>query len=128
MNRKFVDAVANGVIGAAIEVHRHLGPGLLESTYELALGHELELRGYSFVRQARLPVRYKALELDTAYRVDLLVNNCVVVELKVVDRLTPLHEAQLLTYLRHGGFTLGLLLNFNTTVLRDGIRRIVNRH
>lgn len=128
MNREARDRISSAIIGAAIEVHRHLGPGLLESTYEAALGFELQIRGHDVAHQARLPVRYKGLDLPTAYRIDLIVARTVVVELKVVERLTPLHEAQVLTYMRHGDFCLGLLLNFNVPVMRDGVRRLVHRH
>ena len=120
-----VNEITEAVIGAAIEVHRALGPGLLESVYTQCLCHELNLRGLSFVTEHSLPVVYKGLRLDCGYRVDLVVAGAVVVEVKAVDRLAPVHEAQLLTYLRLGGWQVGLLLNFNVAVLRDGIRRRV---
>ena len=120
-----VNEITEAVIGAAIEVHRALGPGLLESAYTQCLCHELNLRGLSFVTEHSLPVVYKGLRLDCGYRVDLVVAGAVVVEVKAVDRLAPVHEAQLLTYLRLGGWQVGLLLNFNVAVLRDGIRRRV---
>jgi len=120
-----VNQVTEAVIGAAIEVHRALGPGWLESAYTQCLCHELNLCGLSFVTEHSLPVVYKGLRLDCGYRVDLVVAGVVVVELKAVDRLAPVHEAQLLTYLRLGGWKVGLLLNFNVAVLRDGIRRRV---
>ncbi len=113
------------IIGAAIEVHRALGPGLLESTDEECLCHELNLRGLPFERQQSLPVRYKGAALSTGYRTDLVVANRVVVELKAVDELSPLHEAQLLTYLRLGGWPTGLLINFNVIRLQTGIIRKV---
>ncbi|MBN1874639.1 MAG: GxxExxY protein [Anaerolineae bacterium] len=113
------------IIGAAMEVHRVLGPGLLESAYEECLCKELELREFSFVRQHPLPVTYKGLHLDAGYRVDVLVDNRVVLELKAVETLHPIHEAQLLTYLKLGGWQVGLLINFNVEVLKDGIRRRV---
>jgi GxxExxY protein len=113
------------VIGAAIEVHRELGPGLLESTYEECLAHEFHLRNVPFERQKVVPVAYKGLTLDCGFRVDLLVDGLVVVELKAVDRLAGIHEAQLLTYLKLTGCKLGLLMNFNVTLLRDGIKRLV---
>jgi GxxExxY protein len=112
-------------IAAAIEVHRELGPGLLESAYEECLCYELSLRGLEFERQVPLPVRYKQVLLDCGYRIDLLVRKLVVVELKTVSALEPIHDAQLLTYLKLGGWQVGLLLNFNVPVLKDGIRRLV---
>jgi len=114
------------IIGAAIEVHRVLGPGLLESTYEACLADELAERGLKVERQKALPVKYREVLLDCGYRIDLLVEDMVIVELKVVDRLAPIHEAQLLSYLRLSGMPVGLLLNFNVTELRRGIRRLVN--
>jgi GxxExxY protein len=113
------------VIGAGIEVHRALGPGLLESAYEECLCHELGLRGIHFERQKPLPVAFKGVTLDCGYRLDLLVSNSVVVEIKAVETFLPIHEAQLLTYLKLGGWKLGLLVNFNVPLLKDGIRRIV---
>lgn len=118
--------ITDAIIGAAIEVHRHLGPGLLESAYEACLAFELGVRGLKVARQLQLPVRYKDINLDCGYRVDLLVEDAVIVELKVVDKLEPIHDAQLLTYLRLSGCQIGLLRNFNTAVLRQGIRRLVH--
>ncbi|HHS98495.1 MAG TPA: GxxExxY protein [Chloroflexi bacterium] len=120
-----VNALTGEIIGAAIEVHRALGPGLLESAYEECLCHELALRGIVFRRQVPLPLAYKGIQLDCGYRLDLLVEDTVVVEVKAVQEVLPLHEAQLLTYLRLGGWQVGLLLNFNVPVLRRGIRRLV---
>ncbi|MEQ8820092.1 MAG: GxxExxY protein [Sumerlaeia bacterium] len=117
--------VTNQVIGAAIEVHRALGPGLLESIYEECLSHELKLRGLGFQRQVPLPIRYKDLELPDSYRMDLVVENLVVIELKSVIKLEPIHKAQLLTYLKLSRLPVGLLLNFNTPVLKDGLVRLV---
>jgi len=117
--------ITEAIIGAAIEVHRALGPGLLESAYRQCLCHELQLRGLPFVCERPLPVIYKGLRLDCGYRVDLIVAEAVVVELKTVDHLAPVHDAQLLTYLRLGGWKLGLLINFNVAVLRNGIHRRV---
>ncbi len=114
------------IIGAAIEVHRHLGPGLLESTYEACLAHELTERGLKLERQKVLPVKYREILLDCGYRIDLLVENTVIVELKAVERLEAIHEAQLLSYLKLSGVPIGLLLNFNVIELRRGIRRLVN--
>jgi GxxExxY protein len=111
------------IIGAAIEVHRALGPGLLESAYEECLCHDLTLSGISFERQRPLPVEYKGIRLECGYRLDLLVENLVVVEIKAVSAIEPIHEAQLLTYLRIGGWKVGLLINFNVPVLKSGIRR-----
>ncbi len=119
------DSRTEPIIGAAIEVHKQLGPGLLESTYEECLCHELHLRGIQFRRQIDLPVTYKGLKLDCGYRLDLVVEDTVVVELKAVEQLLPVHEAQLLTYLRLAGKPVGLLINFNVPLLKDGIRRRV---
>jgi GxxExxY protein len=111
------------VLGAAIEVHRQLGPGLLESSYRECLCQELKLRGIDFRRECKLPLHYKGITLECGYRIDILVANLIPVELKAIDMIAPVHEAQLLTYLRLGGWKLGLLINFNVPVLRDGIRR-----
>lgn len=119
------NALSKVVIGAAIEVHRQLGPGLLESVYEECLAYELNRRRIPFERQKSIPVRYHEVHLDCGFRLDLLVDNLVVVELKAVDELAPIHQAQMLTYLKLTGCKLGLLLNFNETKLRDGIKRIV---
>ena len=113
------------VIGAAIEVHRTLGPGLLESAYVQCLCYELQLRSMPFRLELPLPVQYKGLKLECGYRVDMLVADTVVVEVKAVERMVPVHEAQLLTYLRLGGWKIGLLINFNVPVLREGIIRRV---
>ena len=117
--------LTRAVIGAAIEVHRSLGPGLLESAYEECLCRELELRGIAFERQKPLPLEYKGLKLECGYRVDLVIDGTVVVEIKSVEALLPIHEAQLLTYMKLGGWKVGLLINFNVPVLRQGIRRLV---
>ncbi len=113
------------IIGAAIEVHETLGPGLLESAYEECLCRELTLRQIPFERQRPLPVEYKGVHLDCGYRLDLLVGGLVVVEIKAVEALAPVHDAQLLTYLKLGGWKLGLLINFNVPVLKQGIKRLV---
>ena len=113
------------VIGSAIEVHRQLGPGLLESVYEECLAHELRHRGLRCEQQKTFPLNYKGLELATTFRVDLLVGDLVVVELKSVDAILPVHESQLVTYLRLSNRRVGLLINFNVEVLRGGIRRKV---
>ncbi|MBT8484056.1 MAG: GxxExxY protein [Phycisphaerae bacterium] len=118
-------ALTRRIIGAAIEVHRELGPGLLESIYEEALIAEIRSRGMRVESQVRVPVSYKGLLLDGCYCIDLVVENAVVVELKATGRLLPVHEAQLLTYLRLLDHDVGLLINFNVVTLRDGIRRRV---
>jgi GxxExxY protein len=114
------------IIGAAIEVHRQLGPGLLESSYETCLAYELEARGLTIERQKPLPIVYKDIHLEHGYRIDILVNNLVVVELKVVEAITAVHEAQMLSYLKFSGCKIGLLINFNVALLKDGgIRRFI---
>jgi GxxExxY protein len=112
------------ILGAAIEVHKQLGPGLLESTYQACLCHELELRGISFECQKPLPLEYKGIRLECGYRIDLLVAGSVIVEIKSVEGLAPIHEAQLLTYLKLTGIKVGFLINF--VVLKQGIRRLVH--
>jgi len=119
------DPLSAKVIEGAIEVHRALGPGLLESAYEECLCHELQTAGLAFERQRPLPVIYKGIRLDCGYRLDVVVERCLILELKTVEKLLPIHEAQLLTYLKLSGLRTGLLLNFNSAVLRDGIRRMV---
>ena len=111
------------IIGAAIEVHRYLGPGLLESAYELCLLYELERLGLRVERQKGLPLVYKEIGLEIGYRIDLLVEGLIVVEIKAVENILPVHEAQVLTYLKLSGCPLGLLLNFNVPLMKDGIRR-----
>jgi GxxExxY protein len=118
-----INDLTREVIGAAIEVHRALGPGLMESAYEECLCRELALRGIGVERQLSLPVEYKGVRLDCGYRLDLLVEQSVVVEIKSVSSIESIHEAQLLTYLKLGGWRVGLLINFNVPVLKDGIRR-----
>ena len=122
-----VNTTTEASIGAAIEVHRYLGPGLLESAYEECLAAELEEREIPFKRQLPLPVTYKGRKLDVAYKIDLLVKNEVVVELKTVDAIHPIHIAQTLTYMRLGGWRVGLILNFNITILKNGIKRLVHK-
>lgn len=122
-----INKTTESIIGAAIEVHRHLGPGLLESAYEECLCEELLLRKIPFKRQVVLPVTYKSKKLDIGYRIDLLVNDEVVVELKTVESVLPIHEAQTLTYMRLGNWQVGLILNFNVTVLKNGIKRLVHK-
>lgn len=116
------------IIGAAIDVHRTLGPGLLEATYEECLCHELAVRAIPFERQKPVPLVYKSVKLECGYRLDLLVDGRVVLEIKAVEALAPVHDAILLTYLRLSGCTVGLLINFHTVVLKDGIRRLVLNH
>ncbi|MDB4444200.1 GxxExxY protein [bacterium] len=121
-----VNALSHRIIGAAIEVHRALGPGLLESAYEECLCHEFKLSDLSFERQKRLPVVYKGMKLDCGYRLDLVVESAIILELKSCEGIEPIHKAQLLTYLKLSELNLGLLLNFNVPVMRNGILRIVN--
>jgi GxxExxY protein len=118
--------LSNRIIGAAIEVHRHLGPGLLKSAYEECLCHEFSLQGIPFERQKSLPVHYKGVQLDCGYKINILADKLVVLEVMAVEEIAPIHEAHLLTYLRLSDLWLGLLINFNVEVLKDGIRRIVN--
>ena len=118
--------ISGKIIGAAIEVHKHLGPGLLESAYEECLCRELDLRGIDFKRQVPLPLSYKGLKLDCGYRLDLLVEDKVIVELKTVEAIAHIHEAQILTYLKLREIRLGLIINFNVPLLVEGIRRLVN--
>ncbi len=117
--------ITHEIIGAAIEVHKHLGPGLLESAYEECLAHELQLRNLRVERQKAVPVVYKETKLECGYRIDLLVAGKIVVELKSVEALAPIHEAIILTYLRLSGHRLGLLINFNVNALKDGVRRFI---
>ena len=120
-----VNGLTRQIIGAAIEVHKALGPGLLESAYRKCLQRELFIRRIPYKREWPLPLVYKGLQLDHTYKVDIVVCNSVIVETKTVETLAPIHEAQLLTYLRLGGWKVGLLINFNVEVLKDGIRRRV---
>lgn len=118
--------IGERVIGAAIRVHQALGPGMLESTYEACLAHELQKLDLLVQRQPTLPLRYDGIELEGAYRLDLLIARKVVVEINAVDQVTRIHDAQLMSYLRLGGFKLGYLINFNVTLLKHGIKRVVN--
>ena len=118
-----LNKLSHEIIGAAIEVHRTLGPGLLESSYHECLCRELLVRGMRFEKERPLPLEYKGIHLECGYRIDIVVAGLVVVEVKSVEALAPIHDAQLLTYLRIGGYKLGLLLNFNVVVLKDGIHR-----
>jgi GxxExxY protein len=126
LNQKSLNDLSHELIGAAIEVHRELGPGLLESAYEGAYAHELTLRRIPHVRQHPMPITYKGVIIDTAYRIDILVENRLAVELKAAEKILPLHGTQLLTYLRLGRFPLGLLINFNVRKLTEGLERVSN--
>lgn len=128
MDSDGLDRLSKEVIGAAIEVHRVLGPGLLESAYEESLAWELTKMGAKIERQVAIPVRYKELRIEDGYRIDMLVNNELILELKSVDAFQPVHTAQMLTYLKMTGFRLGLLLNFKVDAMRKGIKRVVNQH
>ena len=118
------DPLTQKVIGCAIEVHRNLGPGLLESTYEQCLAHELSLAGLAVRVQVPMPVLYKNVKLDCGYRIDLLVENCLILELKALEQISGIHEAQLLTYMKLADAPVGLLINFNVKLLKNGIRRL----
>ena len=122
-----LNLLSEQIIGAAIEVHRELGPGVLEHSYEASLQHELALRGISSVRQLLLPLTYKGLIIPDSYRIDLLVEDKIVVEIKTVEAIKPVHTAQVLTYLRMSGKSLGLLINFHVPLLRDGLKRLVHQ-
>ena len=121
----FEGKITEKIIESAIEIHRHLGPGLLESAYEECLCFELKQHDLSFERQKPLPLKYKSIELDCGYRIDILVEDKVIVELKCVDKINPIHEAQLLTYLRLSDKKVGLILNFYVSLMKDGIRRLI---
>ncbi len=123
-----LDRLTNAIIGAAIAVHRELGPGLLESAYEACLAFELTEKGFQVERQKQLPVTYRGLRLDCGYRLDLLIEYQVILELKTADRLLPIHDAQLLSYLKMAQKKVGLLINFNSLRVKDGIKRIVNNY
>jgi GxxExxY protein len=114
------------IIGCAIEVHKILGPGLLESAYQKCLIFELKKAGFKVEKEISLPITYKSIELDHSYRIDILVNNQIVIELKTVEELTEVHKAQVLTYLKLGDFPLGLLINFNSKILKNNIKRYIN--
>ena len=122
-----INKLSSKIIGAAIEVHKTLGPGLLESSYEQCLCYELNLQGLSFKSQKPLPVVYKGKRLDCGYRLDIVVDNAIILELKACETILQIHKAQLLTYLKLSDLHLGLILNFNVPVMRDGIVRIVNK-
>ena len=119
------DKLSNKIIGCALEVHRNLGPGLLESTYEQCLAYELRTAEIPFSLQYPLPVKYKGIKLDCGYRIDIFVDNSIILELKSVDKILPIHQAQLLTYMKLSKVSIGLLLNFNVEYLKSGIKRMV---
>src|SRR5437764_3477447 len=122
---QYLNELTEAIIGSAMEVHRALGPGLLESTYEMCLCRELSIRGLRFERQVPIAVEYKGVKLDCGYRADVVVGNSVLVEIKAIDSLLSIHEAQLLSYLKLGGWKIGLLINFNVELLKHGLRRRV---
>jgi GxxExxY protein len=124
--RDRLNQITETVIGAAIQVHKALGPGLLESAYEACLAFELTDRGLSIIQQKPLPVIYREVRIDCAYRMDIVVQDCVFIEVKSVDAIQPIHKAQLLSYLKLSGYPIGLLINFNVSVLKDGIVRLAN--
>ena len=118
--------ISNAIIGVAIELHKSLGPGLLESAYENALVYDLRIKGFDVKQQVAMPFVYKEVKLDVGYRIDLIVENKVLIEIKSIEELAPVHYSQVLTYLKLSNLKLGLLINFNTKLLKDGIHRIVN--
>lgn len=120
------DRRTHDIVGSAIDVHRQLGPGLLETAYERCLCRELFLRGIEHERQVQLPIEYRGIRLDCGYRLDLVVKQSVIVEVKSVSRILPIHRAQVLTYLKLTGLQIGLLINFNVEMLKDGVHRIIN--
>ncbi|MCU0749130.1 MAG: GxxExxY protein [Akkermansiaceae bacterium] len=122
-----IDEIAKEIVDAAFKIHSKLGPGLLESAYEACLAHELTKRGFVVERQKPQPVHYDGIEIEVGYRLDILVNDSVIIELKAVEQLAPIHQAQLMTYLRLSEKTLGLLINFNVPLIKHGIRRIANQ-
>ena len=124
--REELNKLTEGVIGGAVEVHRHLGPGLLESAYQAALAYELSQRGYKVEQQKPLPMLYKEIKLDAGYRLDFLINDKVVLEIKSSDKLSPIEDAQILSYLPLSGCKIGILINFNVKLLKNGIRRFIH--
>lgn len=126
--KRTADELSQMVIGAAMRVHSKLGPGLLESAYEICLCHELSREGIPFKRQLELPIEYDGVKLDCGYRIDLLVDGSLLIELKAVEAIDRIHTAQVITYLKLTGISLGLIINFNTVHLREGIKRVVNGH
>lgn len=122
-----IDSIAADIVDSALKVHKELGPGLLESAYEACLAHELSKRGHMIERQKEQSVRYDGIVIDVGYRLDLLVDDLVIIELKAVAELAPIHQAQLTTYLKLSGKALGLLINFNVPLIKNGIRRIAHQ-
>ena len=120
-----IEKIATNVVDAIFKVHSSLGPGLLESVYEVCLAHELHLRGIAFERQVSIPVNYEGLKLDAGLRLDLLIEKSIIIEIKAVESLLPVHKAQLLTYLKLSGHRLGFLTNFNVAVIKDGLKRVI---
>jgi GxxExxY protein len=120
-----IERVATAIVDAAFRVHTRLGPGLLESAYRAIMAYELRKRGFEVRHEVPVPIVYDEVRLDAGYRLDLLVNGCVIVEIKAVDKLHPVHDAQLLTYLKLTGIRLGFLINFNTKLIKDGLKRVV---
>jgi GxxExxY protein len=123
-----IDKIASEIVDSAFKIHTKLGPGLLESAYEVCMAHELAKRGFAVERQKPQPVFYDGIEIETGYRLDLLIANSVIIELKAVEQLAPIHQAQLMTYLKLSGKSLGFLINFNVPLIKQGIRRIANQH
>ena len=121
-----IDQIASQIVDASFKIHQELGPGLLENVYEICLEHELSKRGFIVERQKTQPIHYDGILIEAGYRIDLLVNDLVIIELKAVAQLAPIHQAQLTTYLKLSGKTLGLLINFNVPLIKDGIRRIAH--
>jgi GxxExxY protein len=124
--REEIEEIAEQVVDALLKVHRALGPGLLESTYQACLSHELRCRGIEVGCEVALPVKYRGIEIEAGYRIDMLVAECIIIENKSVQELAPIHEAQLLTYLKLSGHRLGFLVNWNVPLIKDGIKRMVN--
>jgi GxxExxY protein len=125
---KTTDEIASEIVDAAFRIHSKLGPGLLESAYEACMAHELTKRGFLVERQKPQSVFYDGLEIEVGYRLDILVDDTIIIELKAVEQLSPIHQAQLMTYLKLSGKTLGFLINFNVPLIKQGIRRIANQH
>jgi GxxExxY protein len=126
-SKEEIEPIAKQVVDAMLSVRRELGPGLLESTYQKCLAHELKSREIDVRCEVELPVHYKGLQIDAGYRIDMLVGDCTIIENKSVQALAPIHEAQLLTYLRLSGYRLGFLVNWNVPLIKDGIKRMVNK-
>jgi GxxExxY protein len=122
-----IDTIASEIVDSVFKVHKKLGPGLLESAYEACLEHELKKRGFDVQRQKAQPVYYDDIVIDVGYRIDLLVSDAIIIELKAVEQLVPIHQAQLMTYLKLSGKSLGFLINFNVSLIKNGIRRIANQ-